>query len=64
MLLNIENKDKDKIPKQPRPSSICCPSCGKDTGLQNPFMMVIPTNGICCTFCKSVVIQPNSIQFY
>lgn len=61
MFLNIENKD--KIPKQPRPNSICCPNCGKDTGLENPFYMIIPPGGLVCE-CGTTIIHSNSLMFY
>ncbi len=77
MILNInknseeeffeENKvGKTWIPPQypkKRPNAICCPNCGKDTGLENPFFMVIPPGGLVCS-CGTTVIHSSSLMFY
>jgi hypothetical protein len=62
MILGIDDKDK-RIPS-PKPNSICCPNCGKDTGLKNPFMMVINPPGLRCAACSEIVIHSSSMMFY
>lgn len=64
-------KDKTWIPTprptprpNARPNAICCPNCGKDTGLSNPFMMVIMPPGLKCAGCGEIVIHSSSMMFY
>jgi len=68
VILNLDKNSDDNewIPPQypkKRPNAICCPNCGKDTGLENPFYMVIPPGGLKCA-CGTVVINSASYMMY
>lgn len=63
MFLGID-KEKRETPAIPKANAICCPNCGKDTGLENPFFMVIPPGGLTCPGCGTIVIHSSSMMFY
>lgn len=46
------------------PNSINCPKCGTPTGLVNPFLMVIPPEGLHCYSCGALVIQGSNIKLW